>query len=59
MLDLALFRNPVFSGALAANALSLMGLSGFLYFAAQLLQLVLGLHRWSRRWCSCPDCSPP
>ncbi len=43
MLDLTLFRNPVFSGALAANALSLMALAGFLYFGAQLLQLVLGL----------------
>ncbi|GAA3537979.1 MFS transporter [Aeromicrobium flavum] len=43
MLDLALFRNPVFSGALAANALSLMALAGFLFFGAQLLQLVLGL----------------
>ncbi len=43
MLDLALFRNPVFSGALVANLLSLMALTGFLFFAAQLLQLVLGL----------------
>jgi len=43
MLDLTLFRNPVFSGALAANALSLMALAGFLFFGAQLLQLVLGL----------------
>ncbi|WP_313405887.1 MFS transporter [Aeromicrobium sp.] len=43
MLDLTLFRNPVFSGALVANALSLMALAGFLYFGAQLLQLVLGL----------------
>ncbi len=43
MLDLSLFKNPVFSGALIANALSLMGLAGFLYFGAQLLQLVIGL----------------
>lgn len=43
MLDLTLFRNPVFSGALVANALSLMALAGFLFFGAQLLQLVLGL----------------
>lgn len=43
MLDLALFRNRVFSGAIVANLLSLMGLTGFLFFAAQLLQLVLGL----------------
>lgn len=43
MLDLRLFRNPVFSGAVVANLLSLMALTGFLFFAAQLLQLVLGL----------------
>ncbi len=43
MLDVALFRNPVFSGAIVANLLSLMGLTGFLFFGAQLLQLVLGL----------------
>ncbi|MGJ9413889.1 MFS transporter [Aeromicrobium sp. CF4.19] len=43
MLDIALFRNPVFSGAIVANLLSLMGLTGFLFFGAQLLQLVLGL----------------
>lgn len=43
MLDVSLFANPVFSGALVANALSLMALAGFLYFGAQLLQLVLGL----------------
>ncbi len=43
MLDLTLFRNKVFSGAIVANLLSLMGLAGFLFFGAQLLQLVLGL----------------
>lgn len=43
MLDLALFRNRVFSGAIVANLLSLMSLTGFLFFAAQLLQLVIGL----------------
>lgn len=43
MLDLALFRNPMFTGAIGANMLSLMGLAGFLFFAAQLLQLDLGL----------------
>lgn len=43
MLDLALFRNRVFSGAIVANLLSMMGLTGFLFFGAQLLQLVLGL----------------
>ena len=43
MLDLALLRNPMFTGAIGANMLSLMGLAGFLFFAAQLLQLDLGL----------------
>src|SRR5699024_6167899 len=43
MLDLSLLRNPMFTGAIGANLLSLMGLAGFLYFAAQLLQLDLGL----------------
>lgn len=43
LLDLSLFSNRVFSGALVANLLSLMGLTGFLFFGAQLLQLVMGL----------------
>lgn len=43
MLDLGLFANRVFRGALLANLLSIMGLAGFLFFGAQLLQLVLGL----------------
>lgn len=43
MVDLRLFRNRVFSGAITANLLSLMTYAGFLFFAAQLLQLVLGL----------------
>src|SRR5699024_8128207 len=43
MLDVRLFTNKVFSGALVANLLSIMGLAGFLYFASQFLQLVMGL----------------
>ena len=43
MIDLTLFRNRVFTGAIIANLLSLMGLTGFLFLGAQLLQLVLGL----------------
>lgn len=43
MLDVSLFRQRVFSGAVVANGLSLMGLAGFLFFGAQLLQLDLGL----------------
>lgn len=43
LVDVRLFSNRVFSGALVANLLSLMGLTGFLYFGAQFLQLVVGL----------------
>ena len=43
MIDLSLFRNRIFSGAIVANLLSLMALTGFLFLGAQLLQLVLGL----------------
>lgn len=43
MIDLSLFGNRVFSGAIVANLLSLMALTGFLFLGAQLLQLVLGL----------------
>lgn len=43
MLDLSLLRNPVFTGSIVTNMLSLMAMAGFLFFAAQLLQLDLGL----------------
>ncbi|MGH1564448.1 MFS transporter [Mumia sp. DW29H23] len=43
LVDVRMFRNRVFSGALVANLLSLMGLTGFLFFGAQFLQLVVGL----------------
>jgi DHA2 family multidrug resistance protein-like MFS transporter len=43
MLDMRLFQNPTFSGALLVNLLSVVGLVGFLFFAAQHLQLVVGL----------------
>ena len=43
MLDMSLLRNPVFSGSIVANMLSLMAMAGFLFFAAQLLQLDLGM----------------
>lgn len=42
MLDVRLFTNPVFSGAVAANLLSLFSLVGFLFFVSQHLQLVSG-----------------
>lgn len=42
MLDVALFTNPVFTGAILANLLSIFALVGFLYFVSQHLQLVSG-----------------
>lgn len=43
MLDLDVFANRVFSGAILSNLLSLMALAGFVFFAAQFLQLVVGM----------------
>lgn len=43
MLDVRLFRNSVFTGAIAANMISMMVDVGFIYFASQHLQLVSGL----------------
>lgn len=43
LIDLSLFSDRVFTGAIVANLLSLMGYAGFLFFAAQFLQLVAGL----------------
>lgn len=43
MLDMKLFANPRFSGALLVNMLSIFALVGFLYFVSQHLQLILGL----------------
>jgi DHA2 family multidrug resistance protein-like MFS transporter len=43
MLDMRLFANATFSGALLVNLLSVIGLVGFLFFVAQHLQLVAGL----------------
>lgn len=42
MLDVRLFTNPVFSGSVAANLLSVFSLVGFLFFVSQHLQLVSG-----------------
>ncbi|NYF96932.1 MFS transporter [Janibacter cremeus] len=42
MLDVRLFTVPAFSGALAANLLSVFSLVGFLFFISQHLQLVSG-----------------
>ena len=43
MLDVRLFAVPVFSGALAVNLLSIVALTGFLFFVTQHLQLVEGM----------------
>ena len=37
-----LFRNPVFSGVVSANLLSVLGLSGLVFFLSQYFQLVHG-----------------
>lgn len=42
MLDVRLFRNPVFSGSISANLLSVFAQVGFIFFFSQHLQLVLG-----------------
>ncbi|WP_238335812.1 MFS transporter [Serinicoccus kebangsaanensis] len=43
MLDVHLFAVPAFSGALAVNLLSIVALTGFLFFVTQHLQLVEGM----------------
>lgn len=42
LIDVGLFRTPMFSGAVAANLLSIFALSGMLFFLSQYLQLVRG-----------------
>ncbi|MCD9197904.1 MFS transporter [Aeromicrobium wangtongii] len=43
LLDISLFRVPAFSGAVAANALSIFAFLGLLFFFSQYLQMVRGL----------------
>lgn len=43
MIDVRLFTNPVFSGAVSANLLSVLGFSGLLVIVSQFLQLAAGL----------------
>lgn len=43
VMDLALFRNKTFSGSVAINLMSLAFLIGFVFFATQFLQIVLGM----------------
>jgi DHA2 family multidrug resistance protein-like MFS transporter len=42
LIDVRLFRNPAFSGVVAANLLSVLGLSGLVFFLSQFFQLVQG-----------------
>ncbi|AOS62028.1 MFS transporter [Actinoalloteichus hymeniacidonis] len=43
MIDVELFRNPAFSGAVLVNFISVFALSGVLFFFSQYLQLARGL----------------
>jgi len=43
MLDVTLFRIPVFRTAVLANLMSILGMTGMLFATSQYLQLVLGL----------------
>lgn len=43
MLDVRLFRNRIFSGALIINLIGVFSLVGFIYFVSQHLQLISGL----------------
>ncbi|MBN8883713.1 MAG: MFS transporter [Salana multivorans] len=43
MIDVGLFRNPAFSGAVLVNFISVFALSGVLFFFSQYLQLARGL----------------
>lgn len=42
LIDVRLFRNRAFSGVVAANLLSVLGLSGVMFFLSQFFQLVHG-----------------
>lgn len=54
MLDIRLFRNPGFTGSILANLVNLMGITGFLFFAAQHLQLIAGLTPFQAAWALVP-----
>ncbi|MEJ5914333.1 MFS transporter [Pseudokineococcus sp. 1T1Z-3] len=43
LLDLSLFRLPVFSASVSANLMSIFAFAGLLFFTSQHLQLVVGL----------------
>lgn len=54
MLDVRLFRNRVFSGALATNLVAVFAFVGFIYFLSQHLQLVAGFSPMTAGWLMVP-----
>ncbi|MFD0571490.1 MFS transporter [Kitasatospora gansuensis] len=42
LVDLALFRNPIFTGAISVNTIAMLAMMGFSLFTSQYLQLVRG-----------------
>ncbi len=56
LLDMRLFQHRGFSGAVLADLLTILGLSGLVFFLSQFLQLVQGRGRWRP---GSPNCPPP
>ncbi len=54
MLDVRLFRNRVFSGALASNLVAIFAFVGFIYFLSLHLQLVAGYSPMDAGWLMVP-----
>ncbi len=54
LLDVRMFRSPVFSGALAANLVAMFAFVGYLYFISQHLQFVAGYAPMKAGWMLVP-----
>lgn len=54
LLDMRLFHHRGFSGAVLADLLTILGLSGIVFFLSQFLQLVQGRARWRPGSPNCP-----
>ncbi|WP_019201175.1 MFS transporter [Tsukamurella sp. 1534] len=54
MLDVRLFTDSRFSGAVAVNLLSVFSLVGFMFFVSQHLQLVIGMSPMDAGWALVP-----
>ena len=54
MLDVRLFGNRIFSGALATNLVAVFAFVGFIYFLSQHLQLVAGYSPMAAGWLMVP-----